>query len=103
MIGMIGLAAAKLIGNEARLQALSSEIDTLLQELEGKSVALVGNAKSLVDARYGAVIDAADIVIRLNSAPLPAILSHGSRTTWIALSAPISHDALRARHSASCG
>jgi Glycosyltransferase family 29 (sialyltransferase) len=63
----------------------SVSVVDLMEELEGKSVALVGNARALAETEQGAEIDAADIVIRINRAPMPSTASHGSRTTWLAL------------------
>jgi hypothetical protein len=57
--------------------------------LQGKRVALVGNARALADGTWGAAIDAADLVIRINRAPMPSPLSHGARTDWLALATSI--------------
>lgn len=76
---------ARLLRDEPALQSLSVPQGNLLADLEGKSVALVGNARSLAEARHGATIDAADLVIRINRAPMPAPESHGRRTDWLAL------------------
>jgi len=54
-----------------------------------KSVALVGNAMSLFDMKYGEEIDSHDVVVRLNKAAMlinrfDAKNSHGKRTdVWI--------------------
>lgn len=54
-----------------------------------KTVALVGNAMSLFDKKYGAEIETMDIVVRLNKAAmlydkLHAEVSHGKRTdVWM--------------------
>ena len=42
------------------------DLEALLQFLDGKSVAIVGNARSLLDHRYGARIDEHEIVTRMN-------------------------------------
>jgi hypothetical protein len=57
----------------------------LLGDLAGKSVALVGNARALAAGDAGAEIDAHDVVIRINRAPMPDAHSHGMRTDWLAL------------------
>lgn len=57
----------------------------LLAALSDKSVAIVGNARSLATTENGPEIDAADIVIRINRAPMPNAISHGSKTNWLAL------------------
>jgi glycosyl transferase family 29 (putative sialyltransferase) len=69
----------------------SVSVVDLMDELAGKSVALVGNARALAETSQGAAIDAADIVIRINRAPMPATASHGSRTTWLALATSLNN------------
>ncbi|WP_347267070.1 glycosyltransferase family 29 protein [Paracoccus sp. (in: a-proteobacteria)] len=80
-----GFLLARTLRNEAALQRLSAPQAELLAELAGKSIALVGNARALAEARQGARIDAADLVIRINRAPMPATESHGTRCDWLAL------------------
>ncbi|MGB5559602.1 MAG: glycosyltransferase family 29 protein [Paracoccaceae bacterium] len=53
--------------------------------MRGKRVAIVGNARALADMDYGEDIDEADLVVRINRAPRPSALSHGTRTDWLAL------------------
>ncbi|MFV2036863.1 MAG: glycosyltransferase family 29 protein [Paracoccaceae bacterium] len=62
----------------------------LLRDLAGKSVAIVGNSRALADQSYGEEIDAADLVIRINRAPMPTALSHGRRCDWLALATSLS-------------
>ena len=93
----VGFLWAKLAGNEAALMRLSASPETLLAELEGRSVALVGNARSLSERTEGAAIDGADLVIRLNAAPLPSPVSHGTRTDWMAVSVPVEAEVVAAR------
>ncbi|MDO5620220.1 MAG: glycosyltransferase family 29 protein [Paracoccus sp. (in: a-proteobacteria)] len=76
---------ARTLRNETALQRLSVPQTDLFAELEGKTVALVGNARALSDQHHGPEIDAQDLVIRINRAPIPAAVSHGSRTDWLAL------------------
>ena len=76
--------------NEADLRAL----------LDGKSVAIVGNALSLAQRDYGAEIDAHDLVVRFNAARIPQARSHGWRTDWIATGIPLSQDAAVLRGAA---
>jgi len=76
---------ARTLRREAPLAALSMGEAALLSRAAGKTVALVGNARSLADRAEGAAIDAADLVIRINRAPMPAAASHGTRTDWLAL------------------
>ncbi len=58
----------------------------VMQALDGRQVALVGNARSLATTDFGAAIDGHDLVIRLNRAPGLGQPSHGSRADWIAAS-----------------
>lgn len=76
---------ARTLRDEDALQSLSASQADLLAGLAGRAVALIGNARSLAQARHGAAIDAADTVIRINRAPMPAPDSHGTRTDWLAL------------------
>jgi len=61
--------------------------------LEGKSVAIVGNAASLSEESWGADIDRCDLVIRFNRMPIPGAVSHGIRTDVIATSIEIERSA----------
>ena len=83
---------ARLLRDEGTLQSLSVPQGNLLADLEGKTVALIGNARSLAQSRQGAAIDAADLVIRINRAPMPAPESHGTRTDWLALATGLPDD-----------
>ena len=76
---------ARLLRNEDMLATLSVPQSDLLAGLRGKTVALVGNARALSDGHQGAEIDAHDIVIRINLAPMPSPESHGTRTDWLGL------------------
>lgn len=76
---------ARTLRDEAALQDLSVPQSLLLDELAGRSVALVGNARALASGRHGAEIDGADVVVRINRAPMPDPESHGRRTDWLAL------------------
>lgn len=62
----------------------------LLAGLAGRSVALVGNARALAEGQNGAEIDAHDVVVRINLAPMPSATSHGTRTDWLALATRLS-------------
>lgn len=85
---------AKLRGNEAFFQKYSRPISA---EAVGKSVALIGNARSLGQTKNGPEIDACDLVVRLNSAPIPSQTSHGTRTDWLAMSMPVSTQLIEER------
>lgn len=81
---------ARTLRREAKLMALSVAQAALLDGLEGQRVALVGNARALAATTHGAAIDAADIIIRINRAPVPSPASHGTRTDWLALATSLS-------------
>ncbi|MGA1834586.1 glycosyltransferase family 29 protein [Rhizobium wenxiniae] len=66
----------------------------LLALLDGKSVAVVGNARSLNCQDFGREIDSHDIVIRFNRVPIVSRGSHGYRTTWVATGVPINQQRL---------
>ncbi len=85
MIGPLPFLIARTLRRESVLAALSVPQAELLDDLAGKSVALVGNARALADTRQGAQIDAHDLVIRINRAPMPSAASHGARTDWLML------------------
>ena len=97
MMSRFRLLAARLLGQESVFLRCSAHPESLFAELAGKSISLVGNSRALAETANGIAIDAADIVIRINSAPLPATLSHGARTDWIALSTPIDAQILAQR------
>lgn len=94
-----GFLLARTLRREAPLAALSVPQAALLADLRGQSVALVGNARALAESSHGAAIDAADLVIRINRAPMPAAVSHGTRTDWLALATALGAED-RARISA---
>ena len=70
----------------------ASEISRLIQ---CRSIAIVGNARSLVSSSSGQEIDSCDIVVRLNSAPGCAPNSHGVKTTLLAVSTVVPKERLR--------
>ncbi|WP_319825392.1 glycosyltransferase family 29 protein [Thalassovita sp.] len=73
-------------GDDAALAGWSGDPGDLARECRGGVVALVGNARALSQGGQGAMIDSADIVVRLNRAPMIAAHSHGCRTDWLAMS-----------------
>ena len=93
----LGFLWAKVTGDEGPLMRLSADPGSLAAELAGRRVAVVGNARSLSERQEGAGIDGADLVIRLNAAPLPSPVSHGTRTDWMAMSVPVDEAVLAAR------
>ena len=80
-----GFLLARTLRDDAALQGLSVPQSAVLDDLADKRIALVGNARALAATRDGAQIDAADLVIRINRAPMPGADSHGTRTDWLAL------------------
>lgn len=92
MIQALQFALARLRAHEDVLQRYSVKQSDLADALADKSIAIVGNARALADTTYGAAIDAADIVIRINRAPMPAKISHGAKTNWLALATALSHE-----------
>ncbi|WP_410217192.1 glycosyltransferase family 29 protein [Paracoccus sp. (in: a-proteobacteria)] len=81
----LAFATARLMRAEDPLARLSIPQTDLLAALKGRHVALVGNARALAEQDHGGRIDAADLVIRINRAPMPQARSHGTRTDWLAL------------------
>lgn len=81
----LGFYLARTLRNDAAIAALSVPQAELLGAAAGKQVALVGNARALSGGRQGAAIDAADLVVRINRAPMTSAESHGTRTDWLAL------------------
>lgn len=79
---------ARTLRREAVLAAMGLPMAGVLARLTGR-VALVGNARSLGERVWGAEIDAADLVVRINRAPMPAAGSHGTRTDVLALAVAI--------------
>lgn len=76
---------ARTMRNEPAMMTLSAPQDGLLDALADRDVALVGNARALAEGTLGERIDAADVVIRINRAPMPAPEIHGTRTDWLGL------------------
>jgi len=60
--------------------------------IAGKSVAVVGNAKSLLDTDYGSEIEAHDVIIRLNKGFVTKPSSQGTRTDMVGLTPELSED-----------
>lgn len=76
---------ARLMRNERVLRRLSTRWEEMSDEITGRDVALVGNARALAEGRDGTRIDAADFVVRINAAPIHTPASHGTRTDWLGL------------------
>ncbi|WP_435165833.1 glycosyltransferase family 29 protein [Falsirhodobacter sp. 1013] len=85
---------ARTLRNEHGIESLSVPQQAVLDDVAGRRVALIGNARGLANAAHGAAIDAADVVIRINRAPMPSPLSHGMRTDMLALATSLDHGQL---------
>jgi hypothetical protein len=90
-------AIMRAIKGDAFLNNFSASHSALLDELSGKSIAIVGNARSLSEQNHGQAIDICDVVIRMHAAPLPNHKSHGSKTTWLALGMPVDQSVINSR------
>lgn len=89
-MNQLGFLIARSLRQEDRLQSLSCPTAEIDAALAGRSVALVGNARRAGPPGQGAAIEAADLVIRLNAAPMPDADSHGRRTDILALAVALS-------------
>ena len=94
---MISFFLAKLRGDEEFLGSFSLPKSALYTDLADRSVAIVGNARALSQTALGPRIDQADVVIRLNSAPISSVTSHGAKTDWLAISTPVSRAIVQER------
>ena len=65
------------------------ELMGLESEINGKSVAIVGNAKSIFDTKYGNEIDGHDFVIRFNRGFIQDRESQGNKTSLLILACPL--------------
>ncbi|MDB6453984.1 glycosyltransferase family 29 protein [Falsirhodobacter sp. 20TX0035] len=89
---------ARQMRDERALESLSVPQQEVLDDVVGRRVALVGNARGLANATHGAAIDAAEVVIRINRAPMPGALSHGTRTDMLALATSLDREELERIH-----
>ncbi|MBA84319.1 glycosyltransferase family 29 protein [Thalassobius sp. S69A] len=85
----LGFLLARSLRDEGMLSLWSESGLALTQAAQGARIAVVGNARSLSEKTLGAQIDNHDIVLRLNTAPMPDPRSHGRRTDWLASSIPV--------------
>lgn len=60
-------------------------MDALLNNIKGKRVAIVGNAKSIFDKKNGDLIDSHDFIIRFNRGFIETPVSQGAKTTMVML------------------
>lgn len=68
------------------------EIKEVKDFIKGKSVAIVGNAKSIFDNRFGAEIDVHDVVIRFNKGFITDKKAQGSKTDVLILACDLTLD-----------
>ena len=68
------------------------EIKPVKNFIKGKSVAIVGNAKSIFDGHFGAEIDSHDVVIRFNKGFITDKKSQGSKTDIVILACELGLD-----------
>lgn len=87
--GRWAFAMARTLRDEGRLALWSDSTEELAEQAQGIRIALVGNARSLGAKNLGSEIDAHDIVLRMNTAPMTSAKSHGRRTDWLATSVPL--------------
>lgn len=66
-----GFLWAKLTGNDGWIARHTTPTASLMSALAGQRIALIGNARSLSQLRFGPEIDAADIVIPSTQRPSP--------------------------------
>lgn len=90
MMQALKFGFARLFRLETTFQNYTISDTELLSELAGKRVAIVGNSRALAKTSFGSKIDAADVVIRINRAPMPGAVSHGTRTDWLGLATSVS-------------
>jgi len=88
--GELGKIANRVALRLRLLLGRTTSQETLFQEIEGKTVAIVGNARSLAAKDYGPAIDEHDVVVRFNRVPIVSRKSHGFKTNWVATSVPVS-------------
>ena len=80
----------------ARLYSgLTTSQKSILDDLAGKNIAIVGNARSLSLSSHGSEIDAHDIVVRFNRVPIVSRRSHGFKTDWVATGVPLGSERMQ--------
>jgi hypothetical protein len=89
-----GFLLARTLRLERPILGLSVPREALAKDVTGRTVALVGNARALSEGNSGIVIDGADLVARINRAPMPSSRTHGTRTDWLMLATSISAEDL---------
>lgn len=74
-------------------------LEPILDDIKGKHVAIVGNAKSLFDTVYGQYIDGADFVIRFNRGFITKPESQGTKTDLLILACLLSYEEIDSYNS----
>lgn len=75
------------------LLKLTRNSDRKMAELlSGKSIAIVGNAKSILETNYGEQIETHDVIIRLNKGYVTQPDAQGTRTDMVGLTPELSED-----------
>lgn len=67
-------------------------VSVIRERIEGKSVAIVGNAQSIFNKKYGTKIDKADFVIRFNRGFIKAPKSQGTKTNLLILACELTKE-----------
>lgn len=70
-------------------------MDALLNNIKGKRVAIVGNAKSIFDKKNGDLIDSHDFIIRFNRGFIEIPVSQGTKTTMVMLAINLEPEKLK--------
>lgn len=71
------------------------ELYPLENEIKGKRIAIVGNAKSIFDTSYGEEIDNHDFIIRFNHGIPTVKESQGTKTDMVMLACTLSDDEIK--------
>lgn len=71
-------------------EAADRSLAFLSEMCGGRSVALIGNAQSLLSSDYGPEIDSHDVVVRINRGFVQSTAAQGGRTDVVALAADVS-------------
>lgn len=71
------------------------DMDALLNNIKGKRVAIVGNAKSIFDKKNGDLIDSHDFIIRFNRGFIEIPVSQGTKTTMVMLAINLEPEKLK--------
>ena len=75
------------------LLKLTRNSDRKMAELlSGKSIAIVGNAKSILETNYGEKIETHDVIVRLNKGYVTQPNAQGTRTDMVGLTPELSED-----------